>query len=373
MYCPNCGRELPHNDFARCPYCGAPLAASAVDNAPTAGPQGQTQPQTPANYTGPNAQTVLAPHGQPPAGPGQPAPGAPGYAPPANAGGPLPSTPLTPPLTPPPYAQGYTQTPTVSAPNQTYPGQGYGVSGYPPGPSGPQPPQPPFGRQFPLPLIIISVAILVALIVAVIVGVIKLTDNPGGSTSHTNGTPTATHTPPTATPSGTIIFQDALTSNAKGWQADETHCFFKSDGYHVRQNYFCTAPVAIPTGDITVSVNVKEVSGSNDFPFGIVLRRSGENYYAFEVDARGDWAFFKSETNATRYVKLRDFTANAAIRKGLNASNALKVVARDNMFSCYVNGTLVGQVTDSSYTNGQVGLISEKYEAVFTNILITQP
>jgi len=222
------------------------------------------------------------------------------------------------------------------------------------------------------------VAVLAAVIVALIVGLIKLTGHPGGGTSsQTQATATATHTAPTATataaPSVTVLFRDALTSNAHGWQADGTHCFFRSDGYHITKSFFCIAPVAISATNITVSVNVKEVSGSNDYPFGIVLRRSGGNYYSFEVDSRGDWAFLKGVTNASSDVKLHDFTSNAAIHTGLNITNTLKVVVRSATFSCYVNNTLVGTVTDSSYGSGQVGLISEKYEAVFTNILITQP
>ena len=394
MYCPNCGRELPHNDFAKCPHCGAPLSASAVDNAPTVGPQGQIVGQLPPNYTGGNAQTVLSKYGQAPAAPGQPAPNAPAYAPPpsgpagrypypqpapnpanqpyapANSGAARPSTPLTPPLTPPSYAQGYGQgygqAPTVaSAPN----GPGYGPPGYPPSQPSPQGPQ---RRQLSLPLIIISSAILVAVIVALIVGVIKLIDR-GGTTSQTHNTPTATAPAATATPSANILFQDALISNTHGWFDDGSHCFFKSDGYHIKLSYFCVAPTTIPEGNITVSVNVKEVSGSNDFPFGIVLRRSGQQYYAFEIDSQSQWVFFKATSASAKDTTLHTYTTNAAIHKGLNVANALKVVIRGNVYACYVNNTLVGQVTDSSYSSGQVGLISEKYEAVFTDMLVTQP
>ena len=399
MYCPNCGRELPHNDFAKCPHCGAPLSASAVDNTPTVGPQGQIAGQLPANYTGGNAPTVLSKYGQAPAAP-QPPPNAPAYAPPpsrplggypypqptpnqpnqpnqpyapVNSGPARPSTPLTPPLTPPPYAQGYGQSyghaPTVaSAPA----GQGYGPPGYPPSQPSPQGPQ---RRQLSLPLIIISSAILVAVIVALIVGVIKLTTQGGGSTSQTHGSPTATATvrAATATPSATVIFQDALTSNTKGWLDDGTHCFFKSGGYHIKLSYFCIAPTTIPEGNLTISVNVKEVSGSNDFPFGIVLRRSGQQYYAFEIDSQSEWVFFKATSASAKDTTLHTYTTNAAIHKGLNATNTLKVVIRGTVYACYVNGTLMGQVTDSSYSSGQVGLISEKYEAVFTDMLVTQP
>lgn len=399
MYCPNCGRELPHNDFAKCPYCGAPLSASAVDNTPTANPQGQILGQLPANYTGGNAQTV--PSQSPTQPSGQPAPYPPGYAPPPagpsggypypqpsqpnqpyapQAPGAMPSTPLTPPL----YGQGYGPPPMAGAPGgYAPPGQGYGYGpppqggyappGYPPMQPPSQPPtQPPGRRRFSLPLIILSGAIVVALLIVAIVGAIKL-EGRGTGTNTGNTTPTATHVSATATPSATVLFQDALTSNAKGWFDDGTHCFFKSDGYHIALSHFCTAPTTISSPNVTISVNVKEVNGSNDFPFGIVLRRSGQNYYAFEIDSQGDWVFFKAETNNNNYFKLHDFTGNAAIHTGLNVSNTLKVVVRENVFSCYVNGVLVGQVTDSSYVSGQVGLISEKYEAVFTDFLVTQP
>ncbi len=301
-----------------------------------------------------------------------------------------PSTPLTPPM-PPGYAAQTPQTPQAPQAQGGYgqtmpayqqqPGYAPPAPGYAPQPGYPQqqpyqpgfpPPQPP-RRRSPAPIIIGSVgAILVLLIVAVlVVPAISRTFSTGTTTHQGTSTPQ-----PTAPPSVKTFFQDALTSNTHGWLVDSTHCFFSDGGYLIENNFICYAPTSTnPDPNYTVSVSVKEISGSDNYPFGLSMRISDNNnvplHYDFGIDTRGDWAFFKVQgSNATR---LHDFTTNSAIKTGLNATNTLKVVVQGSTFTCYVNNTLLGIIHDSSYTSGKVGLFSDQYKAVFNNLLITQP
>ncbi|HLY31083.1 MAG TPA: hypothetical protein VKQ36_08635, partial [Ktedonobacterales bacterium] len=314
-------------------------------------PQGQTQQGVPSGAYQP------APQYQPPSGYAYTPPQTPQMAMTPMA----PSTPLTPPTTP-----GYGQPPAPGAYGQTMPA--YPPPGYPPvyqqPPVGSQPPR----RNNTLP-IIIGVVVVVALLIAGVFGVLAARGAFG------SGTPTAhaTATPqPTAT--GTVYFQDNFTSTASGWSND-SHCFYGSGGYHIKDGYVCFAP---PRGDVganyTISVTVKEVSGSNDFAHGLTLRISGSgnsDYYNFGVDDQGDWVFFKDSGASS--VELQGYTSNSAIKTGLNVSNALKVVARGSTFTCYVNNTQVGVVHNSAFSSGRVGLFSDKYEAVFNDFLVTKP
>ncbi len=180
---------------------------------------------------------------------------------------------------------------------------------------------------------------------------------------------------PTATPSGTVFFQDPLTSNTHYWLVLGGYCFFANGSYHIENNYICFAPAGDPGPNYTVSVDVKEVNGFDDYPFGLSLRIAAPNnvfeHYDFGIDSLGEWVFYK--VNGSNATKLHGYTANEAINQGNDVNNTLKVVVRGSTYTCYVNNTLVGTVYDATFTSGKVGLFSNKYEAAFNNLLITQP
>src|SRR5262249_39702115 len=142
------------------------------------------------------------------------------------------------------------------------------------------------------------VGLIATLLVVVIVGTLAavLLLKPGGGTSAVataTATPTATLAPTTTPTSGPqVLLQDPLTSNANGW-ANDSHCFFKSDGYHVNDSYICFAPVG-PLLNTAVSVKTRQISGSIGEFYGLMVRgKSQGNYYIFGIDSNGKWVFFK--------------------------------------------------------------------------------
>ncbi|MEO7000769.1 MAG: hypothetical protein ABI068_03115, partial [Ktedonobacterales bacterium] len=198
---------------------------------------------------------------------------------------------------------------------------------------------------------IVLVAVLVA--VLLVVGSLGLlayynSQHPGGNSSTATGA--------TATPGVTsnIIFQDSLTSNTNGWADDGTNCTFKNGSYHVK-GAVCLAPLTSPAGDATVRVSVKRISGAANEPYGLTLRHASRgNFYDFVISGDGAWAVFLHKGGNTSL--LHPYTNNAAIHQGLGVSNILKVVMSGSTFHCYVNDTLVGQFTDSSFASGEVGV-----------------
>jgi hypothetical protein len=68
------------------------------------------------------------------------------------------------------------------------------------------------------------------------------------------------------------------------------------------------------------------------------------------------------------------FTANKAIKRGLNATNTLEVKAQGSLFTFFVNGTQVGHATDATIaTAGKCGLAgNDGIEVVFTNFSLTR-
>jgi hypothetical protein len=166
---------------------------------------------------------------------------------------------------------------------------------------------------------------------------------------------------------------DPLTSAANKWSTD-SNCFFKSDGFHINASVLCFAPVE-DVADAVATVTVKQISGDLIEGFGIIFRHPGTgNYYAFLIDGNGKWAFIKA-VNGQDPTRIVDFTANAAIKSGLNAANTLKVKAVGTTYTFFVNGAQVGQSSDSSYTaKGSWGLSGQDgHEVVYSNFLMTKP
>lgn len=180
--------------------------------------------------------------------------------------------------------------------------------------------------------------------------------------------------PPTADASSS--YTSTLTSlGATGW-ANDSHCSAKSDGFHVVGGYVCNAPVSAVT-DLDITVQVKQITGTDLAPYGIAFRLSdtsgnvGDDY-EFDVDGNGKWVFGKFIGG--KETPIVDFTANKAIKKGLNVTNGLEVKARGSLFTFYVNGVDVGHTTDSTITTaGKCGLAgNDGIEVVYTNFSLTR-
>jgi hypothetical protein len=347
MTCPSCGLALEQASISVCPRCGQFLSST---------------PGASENYGPPLDQLSQAPtlfSGGPP-------PAAPGAWPAGYAGPPSPSQ------SAPPPSSGYSQYPTAGSPSRPMAG------GFPPTPSmplaGSMPPMP-----FPPPApprksragIIIGVLVVIIVLLAGGLGITLHTLKGQSGNSATKGT-AATSTPvPTATPNETRFFQDPLTSNQNGWAAD-SHCFFQNSAYHIRDGYLCYAPIGT-LADLSVSVDVQQVSGPDNWFYGIVLRRASKgNYYVFDIDSRGKWLFGKVVNNT--YSDILPYRPDPAIKTGLNVRNTLLVRTKGTHFDFYVNGTKVGETDDATFASGKCGVHGDSHlEAAFNNFIVNIP
>jgi hypothetical protein len=248
----------------------------------------------------------------------------------------------------------------------TYPGT-TGTPGYPAYPGATATPAP---RRNWLPFIIGGVVIVVLLCCGLPIGLFALNGN-GGQT-------TAQKTPTATTIAERAVYQNAMTGAAADdgkWPAGSdcgNQCGFKSDGYHISTDLTCLASIT-PIADGTISVDVKQLSGSTTLGHGIALHRaSSGNYYQFGIDSAGKWYFAKYVKNDPQL--LVQFTANAAITKGLNVTNHLQVTSKGSRYTFSVNGTTLDSFDDLSYPSGIPGLSgNSNADVVYTHFKVTQP
>jgi hypothetical protein len=164
-----------------------------------------------------------------------------------------------------------------------------------------------------------------------------------------------------------ILLSDSMLTVDSAW-ANDSHCYFDTDGYHVRDNYVCYAPIGNQV-DGTESVTVKQITGSTNYFYGLAFRLvDTHNYYFFGINGSGNWVLDKVVND--HITHLQNYTVNIAIKGGLNTANTLKVAMSGTTFDCYVNGQKVGVIHDSTFPEGKWGLEGNSgLNVVFTNYL----
>jgi hypothetical protein len=191
-------------------------------------------------------------------------------------------------------------------------------------------------------------------------------------TSAPTPTPTLTPTPvPTARPTPTpvplpagtskLVYQDDFENPASGWPVVRTRDFqseYAGGEYRVlvklqaNQYWRAGAPFL---GDFHAEVQARYKGGDQAKYYGMVFRfQDDENFYIFLVNpTSGTYILRKRERAA--FSTLIGFTSSPSIQKG-PVPNLLRVVARGATLQLYVNDTLVGHATDSTFATGRIGL-----------------
>ena len=179
---------------------------------------------------------------------------------------------------------------------------------------------------------------------------------------------------------GILALDDALSDNSKGnnWDSNSPNCAFIGGTYHV------SAPdIHTPTscfarstnfGDFAYEVQMTIIKGDTG---GILFRANATNntYYIFYVSQAGRYELFLCPGTTCH-----DIIATApspAIIQGLNKPNLLAVVALGTTLTLYVNHQQVGQVTDSTFNHGQIGLVAHAFataghptEVMYSNVKV---
>lgn len=188
-----------------------------------------------------------------------------------------------------------------------------------------------------------------------------------------NATATATADQnPYAPKTGTLILNDSLRDNSKGYLWDQTtmntgsdvaRCGFANAAYHITRDQsgavICDPEAsALTLSDIAFEVKVTIIKGSGA---GVVVRFDQVTGlgYLFSIDNNGNYTIstvnFVTTDASQRYTVLRR-GSNGQIKQGLNQTNLVAIVANKASISVYVNGSFIDTTQNSSLTNGQIGI-----------------
>src|SRR5574341_225909 len=194
------------------------------------------------------------------------------------------------------------------------------------------------------------------------------------ASSPTPGTVESTPTSQSPIATGeSALFQDAFTNKGTGWDDAKLGNYFV--GYHGPEWYHIEidsphskVPISEPSktsyGDVTLEVQVFAVAAktdpTGDFRYGLVFRRSGDQYYAFTISPNTKkWAVLKVSPDGVE-------TLQEGVDESIHdrdTDDLLHVDAMGSDFLLYINDHNVGQVTDATYPSGEVGLYAESIDS----------
>lgn len=186
---------------------------------------------------------------------------------------------------------------------------------------------------------------------------------------------------PTATVEG-VLLQDSFASSGSGWPilSEGTYLFgyHPPDYYHVEvgQPESHTVVSRGPDFDnVNVETNVKvdhTTTETGTFQYGLALRRSGDNYYAFTVSPRtGTWQVLISSGKGLEVLKEGKVdTLRGIAPPGFtpDKTDTLAVNANGPNFSFQINGQPVADISDSTYTSGEVGFFVQTADETLAHI-----
>ena len=185
--------------------------------------------------------------------------------------------------------------------------------------------------------------------------------------------------------SGSLLFSDDFSSNANDWGTSGNNIGeinFIYDGLEIKVN----TPNSLlwtTTNDLfkdsQIEVDAVLLSGPTNDAFGAVCRfQDNENYYGFLLSHDGYYGIFKMQNGSLTLIDSQSgLHFSEVIRQG-GVVNHIQAICQGDTLKLTVNGTLLSEVKDGSFTQGKIGLIVGTYETAgadvfFDNLVVLQP
>jgi S1-C subfamily serine protease len=128
--------------------------------------------------------------------------------------------------------------------------------------------------------------------------------------------------------------------------------------------------------DVVIDVDARQVSGPDDNQYGLLCRyQDSDNFYEFDISGDGYYAIYLNR--AGEFKTLAPWTATSAIRQG-ESSNHLAVTCQGNRLALSVNGDLVAEAFDDTFSEGEVAMIAGTFGepgvvVAFDNLQVSAP
>ena len=121
-------------------------------------------------------------------------------------------------------------------------------------------------------------------------------------------------------------------------------------------------------GPLYVTVTTQWLRGIKTNGYGIIFYIDSGNFYGFGISANGGFVLSRWDDRGDP-ISLVDWTRSSSINK--EGTNTLNVFIEEGRIEASINGTLVAEVFDDTYTEGRVGvMIGEDQEIAFDDLTV---
>ena len=181
-----------------------------------------------------------------------------------------------------------------------------------------------------------------------------------------------------------LPWADDFSDSASGWlaESDASASVEYQDGAMrvlvKSPNSLAWASAGRELDDFRLSVEATQVSGPDDNEYGVLTRmKDPDHFYRFSISGDGYYLVSKYDGEQWETLSGDDWALSDAIRSG-NATNLLEVVCQGTTMVFSVNGVRLAEVTDGSYSHGDIGLYAGSFfepdvEVHFHNLRADSP
>lgn len=184
---------------------------------------------------------------------------------------------------------------------------------------------------------------------------------------------------------GNVLFFDDFSDTSSGLlvdYVDESQANYYFDGEYFLEVYpesFITLDYYIQSyDDIVIGADVRFATPADDGGAAILCRLDPEtfNFYSFELSEDGYYSIYKHEND--EWIPLVEWVYSDFVLQNVNKPFRMSAVCDGNQLSLSMNGRLLAEVTDSSFTSGFVALSASTYinpnlAVAFDNLEISTP
>lgn len=185
---------------------------------------------------------------------------------------------------------------------------------------------------------------------------------------------------PTEEPTN-IVYQDDFSDPTSGWDEDtwDAGTVAYQDGEYwinvQKENWMVWSNQEQQLDNLAISVDTRVIDPTGGGDYGVICRYQDEdNFYALEISEDGYYTIWKRE--AGEVVFITDWAASELIVP--DRSIRIQAVCVDDHLMLGVDGELLADATDSSFTTGNYGMMVGTYDKpnltiAFDNFTVYQP
>ncbi|MBE9524142.1 MAG: hypothetical protein IMY76_03520 [Chloroflexi bacterium] len=181
-----------------------------------------------------------------------------------------------------------------------------------------------------------------------------------------------------------LLFQDDFSDTSSGWdQVDTTEGSTDYENGYYRivvytDNMDVWANPGLTFTDTLIEVDATKAAGPDDNDLGVICRyQDVDNFYFFIISSDGYFAVGKVVDGEQLLIDADQMYPSDAINQGTSA-NHIQADCVGSQLTFYVNGTELANVSDTTFSDGDVGLIAGTFSEAgadihFDNFKVSKP